>query len=130
MMDDAIDVVVTGHTHQAYNCTLDGRLATSASSVGRLVTDIDLTLDRRAGDVLTAEADNVPVVRTVARDAEQTALIARYRELLGPVAGRTVGTATTTSSGSRPRPASRRSATSSPTCSWPRRPVRAPSPPS
>ena len=95
MMDDAIDVVITGHTHQAYKCVLDDRLVTSASSAGRLVTDIDLTLDRRTGDVLTAKAGNVPVVRTVARDAQQTALIARYRELLGPVAGRTVGTATT-----------------------------------
>ena len=94
LMDKAIDVVVTGHTHQAYNCTLDGRLVTSASSAGRLVTDIDLTISRRTGDVLTAKANNVPVVRTVSADAQQTALIARYRELLGPVAGRTVGTAT------------------------------------
>ena len=95
LMDDAIDVVVTGHTHQAYNCVLDGKVVTSASSVGRLVTDIDLTIDRRTGDVLTAKADNVPVSRTVAADPAQTALIARYRELLGPVAGRVVGTAAT-----------------------------------
>jgi 5'-nucleotidase len=94
-MTDAIDVVVTGHTHQAYNCVLDGKVVTSASSVGRLVTDIDLTIDRRTGDVLTATADNVPVSRTVAADPAQTALIARYRELLGPVAGRVVGTAAT-----------------------------------
>jgi 5'-nucleotidase len=31
---DAIDVVVSGHTHQAYNCVLDGRVVTSASSFG------------------------------------------------------------------------------------------------
>ena len=93
-MDDAIDVVITGHTHQAYNCQVDGRIVTSASSAGRLVTDIDLQLDRRTGDVLSGTALNVPVVRTVARDAEQTALIARYRQLLGPIAGRVVGTTT------------------------------------
>ena len=46
-IDAAIDVVITGHTHQAYNCreidgtfvpstsTSDGRLVTSAASVGR-----------------------------------------------------------------------------------------------
>ena len=62
---------------------------------GRLVTDIDLTLDRRTGDVLTAMADNVPVSRTVATDPAQTALIARYRELLGPIAGEVVGNAAT-----------------------------------
>ena len=92
-MDDAIDVVVTGHTHQAYNCEIDGRLVTSASSAGRLVTDIDLRLDRRSGDVLDAVANNVPVSRNVAKDPAQSELIARYRELLGPIAGEVVGNA-------------------------------------
>jgi 5'-nucleotidase len=92
-MDDAIDVVVSGHTHQAYNCELAGKLVTSGSSFGRLVTDIDLTLDRRTGDVLTAAAENVIVRRDVAADPAQTGLIARYREALGPIASAVVGTA-------------------------------------
>jgi len=92
-MTDAIDVVVTGHTHQAYNCEIDGRLVTSASSAGRLVTDIDLSLDRRTGDVLDAVANNVPVSRNVPKDPAQSELIARYRELLGPIAGEVVGNA-------------------------------------
>jgi len=92
-MSPAIDVVVTGHTHQAYNCNLSGKLVTSASSFGRLVTDIDLSIDRRTGDVLTAKAENVIVTRDVAKAPAQTELIARYREALGPIAGRTVGTA-------------------------------------
>ncbi len=90
-MDDAIDVIVSGHTHQAYNCEVDGKLVTSASSFGRLVTDIDLTLDRRTGDVVTAAANNVIVTRDVAPAPRQTELIARYREVLGPVAARVVG---------------------------------------
>ncbi|PWW24813.1 5'-nucleotidase [Geodermatophilus normandii] len=92
-MSDAIDVVVSGHTHQAYNCEIDGKLVTSASSAGRLVTDIDLTLDKRTGDVLTAAAENVVVTRDVARDPAQTGLIAHYREALGPIASEVVGTA-------------------------------------
>ena len=95
-MSDAIDVVVTGHTHQAYNCTIDGRLVTSASSAARLVTDIDLTLDRRTGDVLTAVADNVPVSQGLPKDPTQTELIAYYRALLGPIAGQVVGHAAET----------------------------------
>ncbi|RZU33354.1 bifunctional metallophosphatase/5'-nucleotidase [Blastococcus saxobsidens] len=91
-MDDAIDVVVSGHTHQAYNCTIDGKLVTSAGSNGRLVTDIDLSIDRRTGDVLTAEADNVVVTRDVTPDATQTELIERYQEALGPIADQVVGT--------------------------------------
>jgi 5'-nucleotidase len=93
-MDDSIDAVVSGHTHQAYNCEIDGRLVTSASSFGRLVTDIDLKIDRNTGDVLTAQANNVIVERNVATDSAQTDLIARYRRALGPIAGQIVGETT------------------------------------
>ena len=125
-MSDAIDVVVTGHTHQAYNCEIDGRIVTSASSAGRLVTDIDLQLDRRTGDVLSGTALNVPIVRTVAKDAEQTALIARYRQLLGPIASEVVGNAATAIVRTPARLGRvRRSATSSPTRSSPRPATRA-----
>jgi 5'-nucleotidase len=94
-MSDAIDVVVSGHTHQAYNCLIDDTVVTSAGSNGRLVTDIDLQLDRRTGDVIrgTATADNVVVERTVARDPRQTELIARYDEVVEPIASRVVGSA-------------------------------------
>ncbi|MFI6232346.1 bifunctional metallophosphatase/5'-nucleotidase [Micromonospora sp. NPDC050784] len=90
-MDPSIDVVVSGHTHQAYNCDINGKLVTSASSFGRLVTDIDLKIDRRSGDVLAAAANNVVVTRDVAKDPRQTELIDRYKTVLGPVADRQVG---------------------------------------
>ncbi|MFD6678825.1 bifunctional metallophosphatase/5'-nucleotidase [Micromonospora parva] len=90
-MDPSIDVVVSGHTHQAYNCDINGKLVTSASSFGRLVTDIDLKIDRHSGDVVSAAANNVVVTRDVAKDPRQTALINRYKTVLGPVAGRQVG---------------------------------------
>ncbi|MCG5470788.1 bifunctional metallophosphatase/5'-nucleotidase [Micromonospora sp. LAH09] len=90
-MDPSIDVVVSGHTHQAYNCDINGKLVTSASSFGRLVTDIDLKIDRRSGDVISAAANNVVVSRDVAKDPKQTALIDRYKTVLGPVADRQVG---------------------------------------
>ena len=46
-----IDAVITGHTHQAYNCKLpdpndDPRLVTSGSSLGRLVTNIKLSIEQ------------------------------------------------------------------------------------
>ncbi len=93
-MDDAIDVVVSGHTHSAYNCEIDNKLVTSASSFGRLVTDIDLTLDKRTGDVLTAAAENVVVTRDKVENQSQLDLIAHYREALGPIANQVVGHAT------------------------------------
>jgi 5'-nucleotidase len=92
-MSDAIDVVASGHTHQAYNCEIDGKLVTSGSSFGRLVTDIDLSIDRRTGDVLTAQAENVIVTRDVPADPAQTQLIARYDQVLGPIADEVIGNA-------------------------------------
>ena len=44
-LSPAVDVVVSGHTHQAYDQVVDGRLVTSAASFGRLVTKIDLVVD-------------------------------------------------------------------------------------
>ena len=93
-MDPAIDVIVSGHTHAAYNCNINGKLVTSASSFGRLVTDINLTVDRTTGDVLTAKANNVVVARTVAKDPASTDLINRYKTALGPVADKVVGETT------------------------------------
>ena len=58
-LPDAVDVVVSGHTHQAYNCVIDGKIVTSAGSAGRLVTDIDLQIDPVYGDVLAGTARNV-----------------------------------------------------------------------
>jgi 5'-nucleotidase len=92
-MSDAIDVVVSGHTHQAYNCNIDGKLVTSASSFGRLVTDIDLRIDRATGDVIRAKANNVIVKRTE-KDPRQTDLITRYDTAIAPIAQKVVGSTT------------------------------------
>ncbi|HSS28925.1 MAG TPA: 5'-nucleotidase C-terminal domain-containing protein, partial [Usitatibacter sp.] len=60
-LDPAVDVVVSGHTHEAYACRIEGRLVTSASPYGKMVTTIDLTLDRRTHDISQAEARLVVV---------------------------------------------------------------------
>jgi len=93
-LDDAVDVVVSGHTHQAYNCVIDGKPVTSASSFGRLVTDIDLTIDRRTADVKSVSVNNVIVTRDVAPDPVQTALIAKYDAVAAPLANRVIGQVT------------------------------------
>ena len=96
-MDDAIDVVLSGHTHQPYNCVIDGKVVTSASSFGRLVTKIDLKIAGETGDVIRQEtqAVNLVVDRNQDKHPNQTQLIARYRGLLGPIANAVVGEATT-----------------------------------
>jgi 5'-nucleotidase len=88
-----VDVFMTGHTHQIYNCVVDGRPVTSAGSFGKLLTDVDMTIDRGSGQPKTIRADNLVVTRDVAKDPAQTALIEHYKALVGPVGDRVIGTA-------------------------------------
>ena len=90
-MSADIDVIVSGHTHQAYICNIGTKLVTSAASFGRLITDIDLTIDRATGDVVSKRARNVIVTRNVARAPEQTALIEKYQRVAAPIANRVIG---------------------------------------
>jgi 5'-nucleotidase len=92
--DPAVDAVISGHTHQAYNCQLNNMLVTSASSFGRLVTDVDLTIDRATGEVTQMAANNLIVTRDVAKDAGQTSLLAKYRTFADPIANRVIGSIT------------------------------------
>jgi 5'-nucleotidase len=93
--DDEVDLFISGHTHQPYNCVIDGRPVTSAFSFGRLVTDVDLTIDRGSGEVATMSVNNVIVTRDVAKDAGITALIAKYNAIAAPLANRVIGSITT-----------------------------------
>jgi 5'-nucleotidase len=93
-LDDAVDVVVSGHTHQPYNCTIDNKLVTSAFSFGRLVTDIDLTISRATGDVVAKTANNVIATRTVPEALDLLALVDKYRNLSAPLANRIIGSIT------------------------------------
>jgi 5'-nucleotidase len=95
--DKAVDVVISGHTHQAYVCKIDGRLVTSGDKYGTIVTTIDLKLDPATRDVISARADNI-IVRTgvYASDPEQTALLVSYDKFAAPIANRRAGSVTET----------------------------------
>jgi 5'-nucleotidase len=91
-LDKAVDLVVSGHTHRAYNCRIDGRLVTSADKFGTMVSEIDLKLDPRTGGVISAEAENLIVYNDrYAMDPAQSALIGVYEKLAAPLAKRVVG---------------------------------------
>ena len=95
-----IDVIVSGHTHTPYVCSIPDpagqpRLVTSASSFGRLVTETDLTFDRRTQDIVRSSVagSNVIVTRDAQfKDAAQTKIITDYKQLIAPVASRVLGT--------------------------------------
>jgi 5'-nucleotidase len=93
-LDSEVDVVISGHTHNAYNCTINNMLVTSASSFGRIVTDVDLTIDLATGDVTQVAANNIIVTRDVPMDAFMTNLIAKYKAISDPLANRIIGSIT------------------------------------
>jgi 5'-nucleotidase len=94
---DAVDLFVTGHTHQPYVCTaangslIDGRPVTSASSFGRLVTNIGFKLDHKTKDIKDVTADNTIVRRTLTPAADIKQLIDSFNVLAAPIANQPVG---------------------------------------
>ena len=95
-LDPQVDVVVSAHTHQPYNCRIAGKLVTSASSFGRLVTDIDLVIDHQSKDVKSAVATNRIVTQDVTPDPAVQAIVDKYVGLSAPLANRIVGSVTET----------------------------------
>ncbi|HEY6629634.1 MAG TPA: bifunctional metallophosphatase/5'-nucleotidase [Acidimicrobiia bacterium] len=92
--NDEVDLWVSGHTHSPYNCVIDGDPVTSAYSFGRVVTDIDMKIDRRSGEPTQILIDNKEVTRDVTPDAAVTALIAKYDAIAAPLANRVIGSIT------------------------------------
>ncbi|MFF3467520.1 bifunctional metallophosphatase/5'-nucleotidase [Streptomyces sp. NPDC001984] len=94
----AVDALVTGHTHNAYVCTINDpagrpRMVTSASSFGRLYTDTTLTYDRYTGDIARTAVNsaNHVVTRDVAKAPDMTQLIAKWNTLAAPIGNRAIG---------------------------------------
>ncbi|MFE2888854.1 bifunctional metallophosphatase/5'-nucleotidase [Streptomyces graminifolii] len=94
----AVDALVTGHTHNAYVCTINDpsgkpRMVTSASSFGRLYTDTTLTYDRRTGDIArtAVKSANHVVTRDVPKAADLTSLIGKWNTLAAPIGNRPIG---------------------------------------
>lgn len=92
--DDEVDLFISGHTHAAYTCTIDGRMVTGARSSGRMFTEIDLTLNRVTKDVTSVTAVNHDTTRDVEPAADVTALIEKYDELAAPLMNQVIGTIT------------------------------------
>ncbi len=107
-LDKSIRIIVSGHTHNEYRCIVKingvDRLITSASSQGRVLTDITMNIDDITGELISASATN-----TVAENAtnlntqtsriadplknldDVQALAAYYQRLSAPKANRVIG---------------------------------------
>jgi 5'-nucleotidase len=107
-LDPSIKVIVSAHTHAEYRCTITTgrvtRLITSASSFGRILSDLTLTFDKR-GRLVAAGAENVIVDNAVnapgpgvvripdpaKEDPEVAAVVAQYLTASAPLANQVIG---------------------------------------
>ena len=97
-LDDEVDMVLSGHTHAFYNCMLPNAASrnipvSSASSFGRLVTDVDMTINR-ASDQPTSISVNNKVVFRDDEDAAAAALVSYYQNAVAPIANVVLGSIT------------------------------------
>ncbi|PRX03784.1 UNVERIFIED_ORG: 5'-nucleotidase [Actinomadura viridilutea] len=96
--DPEIDVVLAGHTHQQYVCSVKDpagrpRLYSSGSSFGRVVTQVDFRVDRRTGDVVRSSlrGDNHVVTRDVPPDPAIEKFVQTWKERVSEVANKPIG---------------------------------------
>jgi 5'-nucleotidase len=90
-LDPRVSVIVSAHTHQPYVCRMAGKLVTSAASFGRVVTDIDLTIDGPSSAITAATATNRIVTQDVAQDKRAKGILDKYTTLSAPLANRVIG---------------------------------------
>jgi 5'-nucleotidase len=93
-MSDAVDVVISGHSHSLIDTEVDGKLIVQAWSYGTAFEDIDLRIDRKTKDVIDAVAEVITTYHQgIKPDPEVQALVDEYAERIAPIANRVVNTA-------------------------------------
>ena len=95
LLDDAVDLVIAGHTNDEFVCEIDGKWVTMADTRGRMFTDIDVTLNRVTRDLTVVTINNLANLQAgVTPDPTVTALIDKYDNLSAPLADAVIGSIT------------------------------------
>jgi 5'-nucleotidase len=93
-MDDAVDVIVAGHTHSRLDLEVGGKLIVNALAYGAAFDRVRITVDRLTGDAVQSSGD---VLRTShagsAPDPDLAQLVEEYARRVAPLADRVVGRA-------------------------------------
>lgn len=93
-VDDSVDIIISGHTHQGYVDRIDGKLVTQAYCNGTAFADIDLLISTETGDVVSSTAELVTVWSDTKSPNPRIAhLIERYRALVKPLVDRPIAVA-------------------------------------
>ena len=93
-VDPAVSAIVSGHTHQGYNCLVpdpagNNRIVLQGDFYGHLLQRLDMQIDKASHKVLSIKASNVVMDAstgsTIAKDPGQGTLVARARSLTDAV---------------------------------------------
>ena len=108
-LDPSIKVIISAHTHAEYRCTITTngvtRLITSASSFGRVLSDVTLQVKDTTGELVSAAADNILVKNALNRpgtgvvrqpdpslaDPTVAAVVNQYVTASAPLANQVIG---------------------------------------
>jgi 5'-nucleotidase len=110
-LDPSIRVIVSAHTHAEYRCTIQSggatRLITSASSFGRVLSDITLRIEDKTGVVTDAVATNAVVRNSsnafipgtvplldLPKDDRVAGVVQQYVTAVAPLANQVIGKVT------------------------------------
>ncbi|WP_424951325.1 bifunctional metallophosphatase/5'-nucleotidase [Deinococcus sp.] len=93
-VDPAVNAIISGHTHQGYNCLVPdpaggSRVVIQGDFYGHLLQRLDLSVDRANHKLLSIKAANVVMDAssgsTITKDANETALVAKAKSLTDAV---------------------------------------------
>jgi 5'-nucleotidase len=97
----SVDAIFTGHSHQQYDCVINDpagnpRPVLQGASFGRLLSVVDLKIDKKTRDVVRSAtvARNEIVTRDVIPDPDVAKLVDEAKTKAAPIANRQVGTIT------------------------------------
>ncbi|NUR90368.1 MAG: bifunctional metallophosphatase/5'-nucleotidase [Nonomuraea sp.] len=80
--DPEVDAVLSAHTHNTYNCVVNGIPVTQTTGYGREITQVKLKVDRASGNPVSVTAKNVPVTHDIRPD-ERVLQLKRKTAALG-----------------------------------------------
>ncbi len=88
-VDPAVNAIISGHTHQGYNCLVNGRVVIQGDFYGHLLQRLDLQVDKASHKLLSIKAANVVMdasaTTTIPKDPAETAIVAKAKGLTDAV---------------------------------------------
>ncbi len=90
-LDAAVDMVISGHTHQGYQCRVEGRIVTQSDQYGHLVMQIDLNYDKGANKLVSINTNPIIVdASKIAKDPAMSEIVNKAKAMTDPLANQPI----------------------------------------